>query len=607
MVLVEMNGRPFTEKKEIIRLMDRKVLPHRKATGALFAFSGLDGTVDFDNQLVGSVMEEDYGFGLNITSPAHMSLWCDNQYSHPFEVTRRLIVSDAVSYTVSKPDTTQPGEIRFIMVDDRTVLGQTTADFPVFCCNGDGFQTAEPSEDGKTVLSNNGATAVLLTRESPAGIAFAFSMSLTGQAEAEDRARKALELDIEAEFERKKKFFDALPAPQTDDPLLAETYCKAMSVMKSMVYSPAGKAKTRWTTPDRMPHKMMWLWDSAFHAIGMQHISPQLAREAIEAVFAYQEEDGFIPHMMATGECSQVIQPPILGWAAMEIFKKNGGNEGREFLGRIAGPLEKFIRWVLEHRAKRDGDSLGWSIRKRYSFPLCRSGETGMDNSPRFDCTDDAESVDIISFVIQEIDMLEKMCEPLGRAMPADLLEKRQALIDTLQTLFWDEDEKFFYDRQHNGDFIRVKTAAAFTPLFAGAATDAQAAAMIEHLQNPREFWTHFPVPSTAVSEPAYTKDYWRGPTWVNYNYLVMQGLKRYGFAELAEKLRRRTINEIARWYQSEGVLFELYDAEGEVSPEHLKHRARILLSRPRCLVSGAVKDFGWTAALFAHLVLDNG
>lgn len=585
--------------------MKTKVLPCQRATGALFAFSGLGGPVDFDNQLVGSAMEEDYGFGLHITLPAHMSLWCDNRASHPFKVTQRLMVSDALGYTVSKPGLSQPGEIRFIMIDDRTVLGQTTADFPVFCC-GDEFQTAVPSEDGKTVLSNNGAIAVLLTRESPAGIVFAFSVSLAGQAEAEDRARKALELNIEAEFDRKKKFFDALPSPKTDDPLLAETYYKAMSVLKSMVYSPAGKAKTRWTTPDRMPHRKMWLWDSAFHALGLQHISPELAQEAIEAVFAYQEEDGFIPHMMAPGYGSQVIQPPILGWAAMEIFRKNKKNEDREFLGRIAGPLEKFIRWVLEHRAKRAGNSLGWSIRKRYSFPLCRSGETGMDNSPRFDCTDDAESVDIISFVIQEIEMLGKMCEILGRAMPADLLEKRRALIDTLQTLFWDADEKFFYDRQHNGDFIRVKTVSAFTPLFVGAATDEQAASMVEHLRDPKKFWTYFPVPSTAISEPTYTKDYWRGPTWINYNYLVMRGLLRYGYDGLAGELRERTIDEIARWYQSEGILFELYDTEGEVSPDHLNNRARTLLSRPRCLVSGAVKDYGWTAALFVHLVLDS-
>lgn len=563
--------------------MKTKVLPHQKAAGALFAFSGLDGAVDFDNQLVASVMDEDYGFGLHITLPAHMSLWCDNRESHPFEVTQRVIVSDAIGYTVSKPGAGKGSEIRFIMIDDRTVLGQTTADFPVLCCNGD-------------------TNAVLLTRESPAGIVFAFSVSLAGPADAKSRAQKALELDVEAEFDRKKKFFDALPLPETDSPLLAETYYKAMSVMKSMVYSPAGKTKTRWTTPDRMPHKKMWLWDSAFHAIGMQHISPQLAREAIESVFAYQNQNGFIPHMMAPGYSSQVTQPPILGWAAMEIFRKN---EDREFLGRIAGPLEKFIRWVLEHRAKRDGNSLGWSIKTRLSFPLCRSGETGMDNSPRFDCTNDAESVDIIAFVIQEIEMLEKMSEILGQTSAADLLEKRQALIDTLRTLFWDEDEKFFYDRHHNGDFIRVKTVSAFTPLFAGAATDEQAAAMVEHLQNPREFRTDFPVPSTAISESAYTKDYWRGPTWINYNYIVIRGLERYGFTELAGELRSRTINEIARWYQSEGILFELYDAESEISPENLKNRARMLLSHPRCLVSGAVKDFGWTAALYVHLMLE--
>jgi glycogen debranching enzyme len=488
------------------------------------------------------------------------------------------------------------------MIDDRTVLGRTTTEFPVFCCNAKTSEAATVSKN-KIDLSNENSFAVLLTKTFDREIIFAFSASLISQTDAENRARKALKLDVDAEFDRKKKFFAALPAPNTENGLLSETYYKAMSVLKSMVYSPAGKSQTRWTTPDRMPHRKMWLWDSAFHALGLQYISPRLAQEAIEAVFAYQENDGFIPHMMSPGYRSAFIQPPILGWAAMEIYKQNPSDEMREFLARIAGPLERFIRWVLQNRAKRKGTSLGWSIRKKYSFPLCQSGETGMDNSPRFDNAEDVESVDIIAFIIQEIEMLKTMSEILGQMQTTDLIQKRQELIHVLQSRFWDAKDGFFYDRRHNGDFIRVKTVSAFTPLLAGAATEKQAASMIEHLQNPKEFWARFPAPSTAMNEPAYTKDYWRGPTWINYNYLVIQGLRRYGHRRLAEKLRRITLDEIARWYRREGVLFELYDAECKLSPEHLKSRGRSLQSRPRCLVTGAIKDYGWTTALYIHLM----
>lgn len=574
-----------------------KILPSRKATGALFAFSGLDGTVDFESQLVGSVLEEDYGFGLSITSPFNMTLWCDTRYSHPFEVSERIILSDAICYTAKTPDNLKH-IIQLVMVDDRTILGLTTSRFPVFCC---GEPTVSSKiDENRVVIESPVGSAVLLKKDMDRDVLFTFSVD-TNTDKAEMRARGALDLDLSNILKQKKAFFDTLPEPGTDDPLIAETFYKSLSVLKSMVYSPNSRTPMRWTTPDRMPHKKMWLWDSAFHALGLQYIEAELAQETIEAVFIYQSEDGFIPHMMAPGYESEITQPPILGWAAFELFKKNKNND---FLNRIISPLEKFIRWVLKHRSKRDGQSLGWLIREGYPFPSCKAGETGMDNSPRFDHAHDVESVDIVSFVIQEIEILAKMSEVLGRIVPADLLEKRQILINTLQSMLWDDKDNFFYDREHGGDFIPVKTVSAFTPLFVGAATTEQAEQMVRHLKNPDHFWTHFPVPSTAISEPAYTKDYWRGPTWISYNYIVMRGLQRYGYTEIAEEIHNRTIKEIARWYKETGVLWELYDAQGDVSPEHLLTRSKVALIRPRHLLMPAIRDFGWTAALFVHNIL---
>ncbi|MCD4831348.1 MAG: hypothetical protein K8R02_05995 [Anaerohalosphaeraceae bacterium] len=575
-----------------------KILPSRKATGALFAFSGLDGTVDYESQLVGSVMEEDYGFGLSISAPFNMTLWCDTRYSHPFEVSERMILSDAVCYTAKTPDNSEH-VIQLVMVDDRTILGRTTSHFPVLCCG----EPAVPTKNGKNtvVIESPFGSAVLLTKDMDGDILFAFSAG-TNTDKAQVNARQALGLDLSKILKQKIAFFDKLPEPETNDPLIAETFYKSMSVLKSTVYSPNSQTPMRWTTPDRMPHKKMWIWDSAFHALGLQYIEAELAQEAIEAVFTYQSEDGFIPHMMAPGYGSEFTQPPILGWAGFEIFENTGD---KDFLNRVINPLEKFIRWVLKHRSKRGGDSLGWLIREGHSFPDCKAGETGMDNSPRFDNVHDVESVDIISFVIQEIEILTKMSEVLGRTVPADMLEKQQTLINTLQTTLWDDKDGFFYDRKHGGDFIPVKTVSAFTPLFAGVATNEQAEQMVRHLKNPDHFWTHLPVPSTAISEPAYTKDYWRGPTWVNYSYIVMRGLRRYGYTDIAEEIRNRTINEIARWYKETGVLWELYDTEGAVSPEYLLTRSKSALIRPRHLLMPAVRDFGWTAALFIHTVLE--
>jgi glycogen debranching enzyme len=40
---------------------------------------------------------------------------------------------------------------------------------------------------------------------------------------------------------------------------------------------------------------------------------------------------------------------------------------------------------------------------------------------------------------------------------------------------------------------------------------------------------------------------YWKGPTWVNMNWAIIQGLERYGETELADDLRRRTLALVER------------------------------------------------------------
>ncbi|MFQ5456307.1 MAG: hypothetical protein ACE5EA_08915 [Nitrospirota bacterium] len=35
------------------------------------------------------------------------------------------------------------------------------------------------------------------------------------------------------------------------------------------------------------------------------------------------------------------------------------------------------------------------------------------------------------------------------------------------------------------------------------------------------------------------TKNYWRGPVWINLNWMLYHGLKRYGFLEKAMAVRQ--------------------------------------------------------------------
>ncbi|HNT33791.1 MAG TPA: trehalase family glycosidase, partial [bacterium] len=130
-----------------------------------------------------------------------------------------------------------------------------------------------------------------------------------------------------------------------------------------------------------------------------------------------------------------------------------------------------------------------------------------------------------------------------------------------INELLWDETTGFYYDHAIDGGLAKLKTHCGFLPLFAQVAPTERAERLLEHLQDESEFWTPLPVPSVSRDDATYSKDMWRGPTWLNYNYFIIEGLHNYGFAEAANALTERTLNEVVRWYLKEGVIFEYYDA----------------------------------------------
>jgi neutral trehalase len=135
-----------------------------------------------------------------------------------------------------------------------------------------------------------------------------------------------------------------------------------------------------------------------------------------------------------------------------------------------------------------------------------------------------------------------------------------------MNTTFWDETDGMYYDRnEKTGNLVKVKSATCFTPLFAGAATQPRAQRIVhEHILNEKEFWLAYPVASYAKTEPDYYQGShnecnWRGPTWAPTNYMIFQGLMKYGFKDEAKALSDRLL-EMA--VEKNPVLREYYDAE---------------------------------------------
>ncbi len=90
---------------------------------------------------------------------------------------------------------------------------------------------------------------------------------------------------------------------------------------------------------------------------------------------------------------------------------------------------------------------------------------------------------------------------------------------------------------------IRVNANATFAPLFAGLASPAQAARLVaDHFDNPIEYApnrnSQFRLPSVAKNERGYSpRRYWCGPIWIQMNWMIAAGLRRYGYIVQADSL----------------------------------------------------------------------
>ena len=150
----------------------------------------------------------------------------------------------------------------------------------------------------------------------------------------------------------------------------------------------------------------------------------------------------------------------------------------------------------------------------------------------------------------------------------------------------WDETTGFYYSYDlRNQRRIPVKTSSGLMPLFAGVCSPAQAARLAGHLT--RTFirgdgWRL--CASTAADEPSFDAvKYWRGPVWINLNWMLYHGLRRAGLDDLAARLKADTLHLI----ETVG-LYEYFDARP--SGENVGHGL-------------GADQFSWSAALALDLL----
>jgi hypothetical protein len=151
-------------------------------------------------------------------------------------------------------------------------------------------------------------------------------------------------------------------------------------------------------------------------------------------------------------------------------------------------------------------------------------------------CQSNRDLAEIALIVGQEGAPFEQWADRTARAIDAKL---------------WDDAGAIYLDFDLAANKpIPAQVAAGFSPLFAGIPSSERAQRMYEHLNSPAFCELDeacYPVPSNSRRAPDYSPSrYWRGPVWINVDWLLARGLARYGFQAYADRLVQ-TIIDLAR------------------------------------------------------------
>lgn len=302
------------------------------------------------------------------------------------------------------------------------------------------------------------------------------------------------------------------------------------------------------------------------------------------------------PHAPPDRETSGVVQPPLHAIAALHVYRHAKDNaRARAFLEKVFPHLTAWHDYLYRERDP-EGEGLVY-IRHPW--------ESGMDNSPMWDTImerlqlrpdaipgyqrvdtffatqeedrpsdaaydrfaylvqffaenryDEAKIRDDCPFLVQDTLFNALLCQAgqdlaeIARTLGEDPDVHNARAGQTAQAMnekLWNEEHATYLDFDLvAGQPIYVYVAPNFVPLYAGIPSEGQASRMLEALEN-----TGFSLKrKNVVPIPSYDPygfsfspvQYWRGPVWININWLLMGGLERYGFEEQAAQLRQAII-----------------------------------------------------------------
>jgi hypothetical protein len=418
------------------------------------------------------------------------------------------------------------------------------------------------------------ATAAIAKADPPQGMHF---------------AKKAYQPSLLPQYEAVK---EKLPAPTLDEnPVWLKMYWKSWELAFRNFHEPARGSGYVSQFIDAAFNQNIFQWDTCFMTMFCNYAHPMVPGiGSLDNFYCKQYEDGEIPREIdrATGICFVAWLNPqkkplfsVGGWGA------GNGKVPVDYHGRKAPETPPHVTldalnhpifsWAEMEHCRVTGDkeriALVYKPLKHYRQALntyIRQGNglyvtdwASMDNSQRNPYLDRGGcGVDISSEMVMFDRDLAIMADMLGKKEEArQFVKDADAIAALVNNLMWDAEKKFYFDLTVEGKRAPVKTVAGFWPLLAGVPSKEQAEYLVAQLKNPKTFARRHRVPTVAADEPGFSSNgnYWRGSVWAPTDTMVIRGLERYGYHNLAREIAINHLTNMGKVFEKTGTVWENY------------------------------------------------
>jgi alpha,alpha-trehalase len=302
-----------------------------------------------------------------------------------------------------------------------------------------------------------------------------------------------------------------------------------------------------------------YYWDSFFIMQGLKEKGKEgmkIGRDMVENFFFLFDKYGLIPN--SSKNFTTRSQPPLLSSMILMVDKWQNDKEWLKNALEIARQEYKSV-WLAPLHLTKTGLS-------RYRDQISPNGkaidaenESGWDFTPRFQSrTNHICPVDLNSLLYK----YEKDFESISKKLGDDELSKKfktksETRRDIINEYLWNDDNGFYFDYNFvEKKQLDTKSLAAYVPLWVGCADANQAKQLVDKLK-----WFEYEG-GLAVTDQNYGSDaQWSHPNgWPPLMWLVIKGLRNYGFDEDANRLTYKWLKLCADKFKKTSEWHEKFD-----------------------------------------------